>query len=149
MYPSPGSGERDGDASNALRACSSTEGYSSNPPEGVSLESVTMRACSEFPERSAHSVMPAGNALASLAAAHDPLRASLLAAPRLPRPPATPRLRVASERDPDVSVRAPAQRASDLPAERWRRSSDVVLAAVALAIGFGGGLLLAWALGLI
>src|SRR5687768_231110 len=97
MYPSPDSGEQKRAEVETLRACSSTEGYSSNPPESVSPESVTMRACSEFPERSAHSVMPAGNALASLAA-HDPLRASLLVAPRLPRPPATPRLHATSER---------------------------------------------------
>ena len=109
-----------------------------------------MRACSEFPERNAHSVMPTGNELASLAAAHDPLRASLLAAPRLPRPPATPRLRAASEPAPDGNVPAPAQGASVLmPGEPSRTSSDVLLAALALAVGFGGGLLLAWGLGLI
>src|SRR5688500_9532612 len=85
MYPSLGLGERERAAADALRACSSTEGHSSNPPESGSPDSVGMRACSEFPERSAHSVMPTGNALASLAAAHEPLRASLLASPRLPR----------------------------------------------------------------
>jgi hypothetical protein len=149
MYPSLGLGERERAAADALRACSSTEGYSSNPPESVSPESVEMRACSEFPERSAHSVMPTGNALASLAAAHEPLRASLLAAPRLPRPPATPRLRAASEPPPDSNISAEAPGASVLMSSEPSKRSDLVLAALALAGGFGGGLLLAWALGLI
>jgi hypothetical protein len=149
MYPSLDSGERERAAADTLRACSSAEGYSSNPPESVSPESVGMRACSEFPERIAHSVMPAGNALASLAA-HDPLRASLLAAPRLPRPPATPRLHATSERAADGSVPAPVPGASELlTGEPARRSADVAVAVLALAIGFGGGLLLAWILGLV
>lgn len=93
---------------------------------------------SEAPEPNAESVLPRASAIVRM----DP-RESIpsreLAAPELPKPPATPRL--------SQWLRFGESGAS--PRRGASASTHAGLAAVLLLVGFGGGLLVAWLIGLI
>jgi hypothetical protein len=153
MYPSEFSGERNDGDSAQLSACSSwDEGASSRPPESAAaLDASDLRTCSEFPERMLHSVMPMESSLVSFVATPAPIGESLLEAPQLPRPPATPRLHsLLQQTHRSQSLPDPGPLSSPAPSERPAAPlSNILLALLAVGSGFGGGLLLARLFGLI
>lgn len=79
---------------------------------------------------------------------------SLLAAPELPKPPASPRLRPGRDFTPMPGDLTPTTRPSrarplSLVAEEPAQGSGVALAVFAVLVGFMGGLFVAWLAGLI
>jgi len=100
------------------------------------------------------SILPGAGTVIQCEPFYGFVNAALLIAPELPKPPASPRLRPGLDFSPipgdqTVSIlpEAPAalRPSTVVPAPK----SQIVLAAIAMFFGFGGGLLLAWALGVI
>jgi hypothetical protein len=83
------------------------------------------------------------------------VRHSLLVSPRIPRAPSTPKLRMGQDfmpmpGDPDYRELVDARRSqTKMPARRSNFRRDVMPALVAMGIGFGLGIVLAWSAGLL
>lgn len=103
------------------------------------------------PDRAAASFLPGASPAAMVEPAIRFVTDSLLAAPELPKPPPSPRLRPGRDFTPmpgdQVSTIRP--RATVLSTVQPSRSSNLALAVFAVAVGFGGGMLVAWLAGLI
>jgi hypothetical protein len=105
------------------------------------------------PERAAASFLPGATPAAMIEPAIRFVTDSLLAAPELPKPPASPRLRPGRDftpmpgGEPQVSTIRP--RVALPSTVQPSRSSNLALAVFAVAVGFGGGMLVAWLAGLI
>jgi hypothetical protein len=83
------------------------------------------------------------------------VRHSLLVSPQIPRAPSTPKLRLGQDfmpmpGDPDYQQLVEARRSQTrMPARRSSFKRDMLPALVAMGIGFGLGLALAWSAGLL
>jgi serine/threonine-protein kinase len=83
------------------------------------------------------------------------VRHSLLVSPQIPRAPSTPKLRMGQDfmpmpGDPEYQQLAEARRSQTrMPARRSNFRRDVMPAVVAMGIGFGLGIVLAWSAGLL
>jgi hypothetical protein len=103
-------------------------------------------------DRAAASFLPGATPAALIEPAIRFVTDSLLAAPELPKPPASPRLRPGRDFTPmpgDHQVSTIRPRVALPSTVQPSRSSNLALAVFAVAVGFGGGMLVAWLAGLI
>ncbi|MFO7180645.1 MAG: hypothetical protein DIU78_018235 [Pseudomonadota bacterium] len=97
------------------------------------------------------SLIPSARSVVRLEPLPPAINPSLLTAPELPKPPPSPRLKPGRDFTPLPGDMAALEATQPAPAPSWRPTGRAGLgvALAAVLVGFGGGMALAWLVGLI